>query len=31
MSLTLPTSKIPALSENPKYLICYGLPETLGL
>ena len=23
MSLTLPTSKIPAVSENPKYLIFY--------
>ena len=27
MSLTLPTSKIPAVSENPKYLILYGLPK----
>lgn len=28
MSLTLPTSKIPAVSENPRYLILYGLPKT---
>ena len=27
MSLTLPTSKIPAISENPKYLVIYGLPK----
>ena len=27
MSLTLPTSKIPAVSTNPKYLILYGLPK----
>jgi hypothetical protein len=27
MSLTLPTSKIPAVSENPRYLILYGLPK----
>lgn len=27
MGLTLPTSKIPAKSENPKYLILYGLPK----
>lgn len=27
MSLILPTSKIPAVSENPKYLILYGLPK----
>lgn len=26
--LTLPTTKIPALSENPKYLILYGLPKS---
>lgn len=27
MSLTLPTSKIPAVSENPRYLVLYGLPK----
>ena len=25
--LVLPTTKIPAVSENPKYLILYGLPK----
>ena len=27
MSLTLPTSKIPAISTNPQYLVLYGLPK----
>lgn len=27
MSLTLPTSKIPAISTNPKFLIIYGRPK----
>ena len=27
MSLTLPTSKIPAVSTNPQYLVLYGLPK----
>lgn len=27
MALILPTEKIPASSENPKYLIIYGLPK----
>lgn len=27
MSLILPTSKIPAVSTNPQYLILYGLPK----
>ena len=27
MGLTLPTSKIPAVSSNPKYLVLYGLPK----
>ena len=25
--LTLPTTKIPAKSTNPKYLVLYGLPK----
>ena len=28
MSLTLPTSKVPAVSTNPQYLILYGLPKS---
>lgn len=28
MSLILPTSKIPAVSKNPSYLIIYGLPKS---
>ena len=28
MSLVLPTSKIPAVSTNPKFLILYGRPKT---
>lgn len=28
MPLILPTTKIPAVSENPKYLILYGLPKS---
>lgn len=28
MSLTLPTSKIPAVSINPKFLIIYGRPKS---
>lgn len=28
MSLVLPTSKIPAVSTNPKFLIIYGRPKT---
>lgn len=28
MSLVLPTSKIPAVSVNPKFLIIYGRPKT---
>ena len=31
MSLTLPTSKIPAVSTNPRYMVLYGLPKSLGL
>ena len=27
MSLTLPTSKIPAVSTNPRYMVLYGLPK----
>ena len=27
MSLTLPTSKIPAISTNPRYMVLYGLPK----
>lgn len=27
MSLTLPTSKIPAVSTNPQYMVLYGLPK----
>lgn len=27
MGLTLPTSKIPAVFSNPKYLVLYGLPK----
>jgi len=27
MSLVLPTSKIPAVSTNPKFLIIYGRPK----
>lgn len=27
MSLTLPTTKIPAISTNPSYLVLYGLPK----
>ena len=27
MSLVLPTTKIPATSTNPKYLVLYGLPK----
>ena len=27
MSLVLPTSKIPAVSVNPKYMVLYGLPK----
>lgn len=27
MSLVLPTSKIPAVSQNAQYLILYGLPK----
>lgn len=26
--LILPTSKIPAISENPRYLVIYGLPKS---
>lgn len=29
--ITLPTSKVPATSTNPKFLILYGRPEVLGL
>lgn len=28
--LVLPTNKIPAVSENPRYLVLYGLPERFG-
>ena len=28
--VTLPTNKIPAISEDPRYLILYGLPERFG-
>ena len=27
MSLTLPTSKVPAVSTNPRYMVLYGLPK----
>jgi hypothetical protein len=27
MSLTLPTSKVPAVSTNPQYMVLYGLPK----
>ena len=30
MSLILPTSKVPATSVDPKFLILYGRPEYLG-
>lgn len=26
--LVLPTTKVPAKSTNPKYLIIYGLPKS---
>lgn len=29
--ITLPTTKVPATSTNPQYLILYGLPKSLGL
>ena len=25
--ITLPTSKVPATSTNPKYLVLYGAPK----
>lgn len=28
MSLILPTSKVPAVSINPKFLILYGRPKS---
>lgn len=28
MSLILPTSKVPAVSINPKFLIIYGRPKS---
>lgn len=28
MSLILPTSKVPAVSVNPKFLILYGRPKS---
>lgn len=27
MPITLPTTKIPAISVNPKFLILYGRPK----
>lgn len=27
MAITLPTSKVPALTQDPKYLILFGLPK----
>lgn len=31
MSLILPTSKVPATSTNPHFMILYGRPKNLGL
>lgn len=28
--ITLPTSKVPATSTNPQYLVLYGLPKQFG-
>lgn len=30
MGLVLPTTKVPATSTNPQYLILYGLPKQIG-
>lgn len=27
MAIVLPTSKVPASSQDPKYLILFGLPK----